>query len=126
MLNIKPSQAIIIAAAALIIVMSLWVVAVSRTNSDANMTDSGVIMTIQKVTPSNISFTLENPTKNEYIYGDNCALYVRKNNSWERIEPVGKYNDTRRTLAPLSKTNVITNNLHWMFGELFEGDYKFQ
>jgi hypothetical protein len=85
-LSKKALVMIAIAAAVLLIVMGVWFVAANKANSDANTTDLNVTMTVHNVTTRNISFTFENPTKNEYIYGDPYELYVRQNDSWECVE----------------------------------------
>lgn len=87
-------------------------------------------MTIQKVTQSSISYTLENPTGKEYGFGGDCGpfLYVYKNESWEYAEPiVDSWTCTALmyTIMPHSEINR-TYNYHIWLGELPKGYYKFQ
>jgi hypothetical protein len=83
---------------------------------------------MQNVTPSGMSFTLENPTKNKYLYTDEDILHVYKNNSWEYVSPIDinlEWNATAHILLPHSKIDVVTD-WEWRLGELPDGDYKFQ
>ena len=127
----KPSTIIILVIVALLIVSGVLFVA-DRINSNnremENMADSGVIMTIQNVTPTGLSFVFENPTEKEYIFGVEYSLYVRKNDSWEPVkyatENVG-WGLPAQMIAPQDETYV---GVDWqlLYGELPAGDYKFQ
>jgi hypothetical protein len=90
---------------------------------------SNATMTVQNVTPTHISFIIQNPTEKEYVYGEGYELYVRKNHSWENVEPIienGGFNDIGFMLAPHSQTDVMMVDWQWLFGELPVGNYRFQ
>ena len=126
----KPSTIIILVVAALLIVSSVWFVAdrISNNREIEYVADSGVIMTIQNVTPNGLSFTFENPTRREYLFGEEYALYVHKNGSWEPVNFVGNvmWISIGYPLAPNSKSMVMTVDWKHLYGELPDGDYKFQ
>jgi len=97
--------------------------------SAAVPTEYGVTMKISDISPSGLSFYFENPTDNEYMYGAAFYVFVLKNDEWERVEPIitnwgftleGYY------LLPNSTTKPTGAFWQWLYGELPEGDYKFQ
>ena len=89
----------------------------------------GVVMVIQDVSPSGLSFSFENSTENEYSYGSNFVLYTFRNNSWELVEPIienwaftmGGY-----LILPNSTTDNTAVDWEWLFGKLPSGEYKYQ
>ncbi|MDR2944322.1 MAG: hypothetical protein LBU81_04470 [Methanosarcinales archaeon] len=95
-------------------------------NSDE--ADSGVILTINNITPFHISYTLENPTSNDYLTSACLSLlYMFKNDSWIRVEEI---NITVCGLVgvPLSSHSKLDLTSDWqaVYGELPAGDYKIQ
>lgn len=129
----KQMQYIVIAAVILLVVLGAWLVIDKVGVDDSGSSDithsaAAVAMTVHNVTPSNISFTLENPTRGELIYGDSFWLYVYRNGSWEHVEPIEGASDFTLVgffLTPHSETNLTR---HWqdIYGELPPGDYKFK
>ena len=129
----KQMQYIVIATVILFVVLGAWLVVDKMNvddsgNSDIAHSAAAVAMTVHNVTPSNISFTLENPTRSELLYGDSFSLYAYRNNSWERVEPIEGAPDFTLAgffLTPHSETNLTR---HWQdrYGELPPGDYKFK
>jgi hypothetical protein len=88
-----------------------------------------VVMSIQNVTPSGLSFAFENTAKKEYTYGESYKLYILKNDSWTPVEPVienGAFIAIGYRLAPNTKTDMIDVNWKWLYGEIADGQYKFQ
>jgi hypothetical protein len=93
-----------------------------------------VIMSIHNVTPNGLSFTIENAAKKEYTYGEVYALYILKGDpwesgSWEPVEPIidnGGFYAIGYSIAPGAKTDLISVDWTWLYGELAVGDYKFQ
>jgi len=49
---------------------------------------SDVSMRIQDILPGGLSFTFENTSNKEYIYGSDYKLYALKNNVWESVEKI--------------------------------------
>jgi len=95
----------------------------------AAASDSGVKMIIENVDLSGISFIIENTSEREYTYGEAYTLYVQKNNSWVPVEPTIEnwgFNSIGYIVLPQSKTDVILIDWKWLYGELADGEYKFQ
>jgi len=99
-----------------------------NTPLEANVLD-GVEMIIQDVSPSGLSFSIDNQTDNEYTYGEDFALYTLNNGTWERVEAIIEYwafNDIGYTISPNSTTDERTIDWLWLFGELPDGEYRIQ
>ncbi|MDR2944210.1 MAG: hypothetical protein LBU81_03900 [Methanosarcinales archaeon] len=126
----KTSQILFIGIMIFFIALSAFLISDKINRNDPNPEDSGVIMTIQNVTPTGLTYTLENPTDREYGTGidhERILLYVHKNGSWELLEPTDVRDGGlfRLFLNPHSKETHTVNWEHF-HGELPPGDYKFQ
>ncbi|MDR0373607.1 MAG: hypothetical protein LBI79_08695 [Nitrososphaerota archaeon] len=91
--------------------------------------DGAVVMSIQDVTPNGLSFTIKNTTLKEYTWGESYSLYIFKDDSWEPLEPIidnGVFISIGYRLAPCAKTDLTSVGWTWLYGELTDGDYKFQ
>ena len=93
-------------------------------------TDNAEIeLTIHDVTPSGLSFVLTNNTENEYTYGSDFSLYIRKNGVWKPVNPIIEnwgFTAIGYGLLPESQTEMIAVNWSWLYGEIPSGTYKFQ
>ncbi|MCL2766756.1 MAG: hypothetical protein FWD21_03630, partial [Peptococcaceae bacterium] len=92
-------------------------------------TNSLLTMRIHSVSPGGLTFSIDNPTGNNYLYGEDYQMLVRKNYSWEPVIPVIEnwaFNSIGLILAPHGTTNTTNVDWRWLFGELPAGEYKFQ
>jgi len=110
--------------------LTVLILLVSLVGCDnSNDPPGSVAMVIQDVSPSGLSFSFENSTENEYLYGSHFVLYTFKNNSWERVEPIIEnwgFTDEAYNILPNSTTDNTAVDWEWLFGELPSGEYKFQ
>ena len=89
----------------------------------------GVDIIIKTVGPTGISFSLQNMTDNEYLYGSHYSLYMFRDNSWRPVKPIIEnfaFTDEGFPLFPQSTTDVIHTNWVWLYGHLPAGVYKIQ
>ena len=86
-------------------------------------------MTILSTSPSGLTFTITNPTENEYIYGESYSLLVFSANRWDSVEPITEswgFNSIGYTLEPNATSDEAEINWQWLFGDLPPGDYMLQ
>ncbi|MDR2590703.1 MAG: hypothetical protein LBC71_06945 [Oscillospiraceae bacterium] len=86
-------------------------------------------ISILNVSPSGLSFVLDNPTDNEIIFGEDYSLLVKDNNIWETVIPIIEdwgFNDVANILAPNETSVSMDINWQWLFGELPAGNYIFR
>ena len=90
---------------------------------------ANVSMLIYSPASGGLSYTLENHSENEYTFGEDYSLYIRRGNHWESIAPVIEnwgFNSIGYILSPRAKSSRTAINWLWLFGELPAGDYKIQ
>jgi hypothetical protein len=89
---------------------------------------SDVSMSIHDILPGGLSFSFENTSNKEYIYGSDYKLYALKNNVWESVEKIENTPSTDEAydILPQSKTGIVTVDWSWLIGELPTGVYKFE
>jgi hypothetical protein len=105
------------------------VVPVSPSTNIAQAEVHDVAMRIQDATASGLSFYYENISDKEYIYSEEFTLYVKRNARWELAEPIignGAFNEPAYFIPPQNKTDIVTVDWRWLYGELPSGEYKFQ
>jgi hypothetical protein len=86
-------------------------------------------MSIQNISPTGLSFILENPTDNEMIFGEDYSLFVKEGNFWRNVEPIIEdwgFNDEGFFVAPNESSALTEVNWQWLFGDLPDGDYIFR
>jgi hypothetical protein len=81
-----------------------------------------------EATPIGMSFVLDNTSESsEFRYLQRYSLYMWKNDEWEPMIPISWcYDDTIHTILPLSRSDLITADWEFIFGELPAGRYKFK
>jgi hypothetical protein len=89
---------------------------------------SDVSMSIYDILPGGLSFTFENTSNKEYLYGSDYKLYTLKNNVWKSVEKIENTPSTAEVynILPQSKTDIVKVDWKWLIGELPHGLYKFE
>jgi hypothetical protein len=98
-------------------------------NGAAQQQSDGVSMSISDITAGGLSFVFENSSGKEYLYGSDFALYVRKNEAWEAVEPIIEnwgFTSEGYPIMPHSNTEITPVDWRWLFGELPAGEYRFE
>jgi hypothetical protein len=115
--------------------------------------EHGITMILSDMSLIGFSFQIKNPTGIEYIYSTHYALYERRNGAWERVEPIiddwnwlltdeayfmppnvepiiddwnWLFTDEAYFMPPNATTGLTSIDWFWNFGELPNGDYKFE
>ena len=106
------------------------IAAMLRVLGDAPSITVSITMNISSYTARGLSFHFENSTDNEFIYGEEFALYTFVNNAWERVEPIfdgyWAFASVAHIISPNAQTDERTIDWAWLFGELLGGHYRFQ
>ena len=116
----------------IIIVLLISFTGCDKENGDNNIKspDNGMVaIIIQNFTSSGLSFVIENNTEYEYTYGSFYTLYTRKDDIWEAVEPIienWEFDNILYELASNTKTELFIVDWLWLYGEIPQGDYRFQ
>ena len=88
-----------------------------------------IAMNINNINANGLSFSFENASEKQYFFGSGYSLLALTGGSWHAVEPIIEnwgFNDVGYELKPQSKTDAVSVDWSWLYGELPGGDYKFQ
>ena len=95
---------------------------------DRSPVNSEVVLHIMNAAVTTISFTLENTSSTEYMYGVDYTLFVRRDGSWAAVDQIADlvFPDIGYILAPGATTDPIYLDWERPYGILPAGEYAIQ